>query len=176
MKRTLITLTIIVGAISFIVSQMQRLSVDTSLSSWLENADGLHEATLAQEISKKPIAIFFYTDWCSSCKQLKANVLGTAEIANYMNQFIAVKINPEHSLAEQRIAKQFGVTGYPTFFIKSPGTSVARRIAVGAQTKIGQFIKHCDIAAHLNQNVLADQLTVALRDCSNAPKDESCSY
>jgi thiol:disulfide interchange protein len=160
MKRSLITISIIVVAGVFLVSQMNRLLVDTSLPTWLDNSAGFQQALLSQAESGKPIAIFFYTDWCASCKQLKANVLGTTEITDYIQQnFIAVKINPEHGPNEQRIAQQFGVYGYPSFFIKNPGEAATQRIQVGAQTKSNQFVSNCNNAAHMSKS---DSLPVVL--------------
>jgi len=143
MKKLLIILVVIASAGTFAVTQLQRLAVDTSLSSWHQNAAGYQTALQLQQTNGKPIALFFHTDWCASCKQLTANVLGQKEVGNFMQRFNAVKINPENSPADQRLAKQYKVLGFPTFIIKNANSSAVVRLPVSSRTNPQQFVQWC---------------------------------
>lgn len=59
----------------------------------------------------KPLMVDFYTDWCSACKQLDAEVYSRSNIVASTQNFVCVKIN-----AEKRtdLAGAYGVKGYPT--------------------------------------------------------------
>lgn len=147
MRHRLLTIAlIIVAGMGFAASQLVRLSTDTSLSSWYNNAAGYQTALTVQKQSVKPLAVFFQTDGCSSCKQLKANVLGKDYIANYMRNFIPVTINPEYGSAERLLAQQYGVYGYPSFFIQKPDSVSPVRIPVTGHTNPQQFMRMCDKA------------------------------
>jgi len=128
------------GTLGFAFSQLQRLSVNTSLSEWYSNAAGLQVAKNLQNNNGKPIALFFHTETCASCKQLKANVLGQDSIAQYLQNFIVVKIDPETSASERDLANRFGVLGYPSFFILKSNSTTAIRIPVSARTQPQQFV------------------------------------
>jgi thiol:disulfide interchange protein DsbD len=116
------------------------------LSNWHKNESGYQAALALQKTNGKPIALFFHTDWCASCKQLTANVLGQRDISDFMQSYNAVKINPENSLAEQLLAKQYNVLGYPTFLIKRANTEQIVRIPVSSRTNPQQFVQWCDRA------------------------------
>lgn len=146
MKKLLITLVIIASAGTFAASQLQRLAVDTSLSGWHKNEPGYQTALRLQKTNGKPIALFFHTDWCASCKQLTANVLGQKDVGEYLQGFNAVKINPENSSAERRLAKQYNILGFPSFLIKNPNSSTVVRLPVSSRTEPQQFVQWCSNA------------------------------
>lgn len=146
MRKLTIILAVITITSVFAVSQLQRLSVDMSLSDWHQNMAGYQTALSLQKQNGKPIALFFHTDWCASCKQLTANVLGQKTVNDFLQGFIPVKINPETSAEEEQLAKQYNVLGYPTFLIKKASSENIIRIPVNSRTEPQQFVQWCDRA------------------------------
>ncbi len=90
---------------------------DVSLSDWLTDSAGYQQAVAAQPRLAQPMLLFFHTEWCSSCKALKEQVLSRAEVQTALQDFIHVKINPEVSAGTRSIARRYGVTGYPTLVV-----------------------------------------------------------
>jgi thiol:disulfide interchange protein len=146
MKRIVITLGISAASIAFAAFALSQLSVDISLSSWHTDAPGYRAALAEQDRSGKPIALFFHTEWCSSCKKLRRTVLASDRIDDYFSDFIPVQINPEKSPAERAIADYYGVIGYPTFLIVSGEPRQAVPVRRTANVSIAEFIQACEKA------------------------------
>ena len=70
----------------------------------------------------------FYTDWCGSCKVLKAEILSSPKVEAFLkDNVLAVKINPERDKDSANLAKQFGVIGYPMMFtVLNEGAEIKR--------------------------------------------------
>lgn len=117
MNKKLTILVVILLGVAVIFSALHNLSRDVSLSDWASQASGYSDAFEQQKLSGKPMAVLFYTDWCAACKTLKAEVLSSPEVQDYMKTVHAVKINPEMGQDAANLAKQFGVKGYPMFFM-----------------------------------------------------------
>lgn len=87
---------------------------------------GLEEA----RISGRPVLVDVYTDWCGSCRRMKAEVYSRAEIRDYLDdRFVVVTLNAEGSDAaryegraftSRSLAARFGVSGYPTTVFLQP--------------------------------------------------------
>ena len=83
-----------------------------------------NEGVALAEHSHKKILVDVYTDWCSWCKKMDADVYTNPGVVKVLNDnFVAVKLNAEsgNSLSfegkaytEAEFARQLGVTGYPT--------------------------------------------------------------
>jgi thiol-disulfide isomerase/thioredoxin len=78
---------------------------------------GYEEAQKLQQTSGKPIALYFYVDWCGYCARLERNVLSHPEVAQYLDSVLYVSVNPEHGRAEEALFESFNGRGYPTFLM-----------------------------------------------------------
>jgi thioredoxin-related protein len=102
---------------------------------WEKISDGLKNGVT----QKKPVLIFFYTEWCIYCKKMDSEVFNDSEISEYMNQnYISVRLNPEKEsetieiMGEKISPAQFmaytGSNGFPTTLIldeeKKPVTTL----------------------------------------------------
>ena len=84
---------------------------------WLYGSAGYARALELQKELNVPLVVYFYTDWCPYCHALDNDYLPTAPVRQYLRGVVKVRINPEHGRAEREIAKQYGVRGYPSFFV-----------------------------------------------------------
>jgi len=79
-----------------------------------------------QSVNTKPIILFFHTQWCTSCKALKENVLVAASTKEILENFISVAIDPEINSRTQAIARQYNVLGFPTIVVISAQAAATR--------------------------------------------------
>ncbi|MEW6731063.1 MAG: thioredoxin family protein [Acidobacteriota bacterium] len=121
---------------------------------WLVGADGYTKAVEQHRNTGKPIALYFYTDWCGYCRRFSSSLLTTTEVQDYMKNVIKIKINPEAGQKERAISNQYGVMGYPTFLIVSNKLSQIERVhpfyrrnGVAFTMKPAEFILACKEAS-----------------------------
>ena len=89
---------------------------------WYHGADGYEQALAQQKSSGQPILLYFHTEWCGYCKRLERDVLSTPAFEQRYGSLLKVKVNPESSSAEHKLAKDYAISGFPTIFIVSAGT------------------------------------------------------
>ena len=95
---------------------------------WLYDSSGYARALELQRELNVPLVVYFYTDWCPYCQALDSDYLSATPVQRYLRAVVKVRINPEHGPAERGIANQYGVTGYPTFFVMRNLSSPPRNI------------------------------------------------
>lgn len=133
-------------ALLFVVSQLSRFSNDTSLSDWNQGFDGYLKTSREQLQTGKPMALFFYTDWCSSCKALRENTLASPEVREYTKGMLLVKVNPEYGPVENQLAEDFGVRGYPSFFVVNAQSGKTTLIRRTSNITPQQFVEQLEAA------------------------------
>ncbi|HEU0006959.1 MAG TPA: thioredoxin family protein [Terriglobia bacterium] len=82
-----------------------------------QDAAGYAEALREHEKTGKPVALYFYADWCKYCAQLERGVLSRSQVKQYLETILYVCVNPEHGEAEAALFQKFDGRGYPTFLI-----------------------------------------------------------
>lgn len=126
-------------------------------TTWYEGHTGYQKAVQEAKEDGTPLAVYFYTDWCGYCRQLEKGLLSKPEVQQPFQYLVKVRINPEQGQAERAIADQYGVTGYPSFFILPSADGQAER--VGGQVREGngwrlrtpdEFVERCEQAAELD--------------------------
>jgi thiol-disulfide isomerase/thioredoxin len=115
---------------------------------WLRDAPGYERALQQQRELGVPLVVYFYTDWCPYCHGLDSQYLPTPPVQQYLKGVVKVRINPEHGPAESALAKQYSVTGYPSFFVMRKPSSIPAKVnpfrtAGGNLTPI-QFARACE--------------------------------
>ena len=92
---------------------------------------------------KKLVMVDVYTDWCGWCKKLDRDTYANKDVeARLTNDFITLKINPEKSLKNAKLAKQFGTRGYPHIvFLDAEGKKVSE---IGGYQPAAAFLKRLD--------------------------------
>ncbi len=95
---------------------------------WFDNASGYRSAVEMAAARSKPIAVYFYTDWCGYCRQFESELLARARVEEFTKYLVKVRINPESGSEEREIAGRYGVRGYPAFFVHASADARPRKI------------------------------------------------
>jgi len=109
-----------------------------------QDAAGYAEAMREHEKTGKPVALYFYADWCKYCAQLERGVLSRSQVKQYLETILYVCVNPEHGKAEAALFEKFDGRGYPTFLIlakNQPAQEIPTSVAPEA------FLQECQEAA-----------------------------
>lgn len=96
-------------------------------SKWFSDHRGYARALKVSREQNVPIFIYAYTDWCGYCKKLKKEMLADARVKETLSGYVKVKINPEHSSADQKLFTQWGGKGFPTLYIQPQSDSSPAR-------------------------------------------------
>jgi thiol:disulfide interchange protein len=77
------------------------------------------------------MAVYINVTWCPYCRKFEKEVLSDPEVRKAMKDIIKVRVNPEDGQKENAIAFQYGVTGFPSFFVHPPQPSSTVRLYTG---------------------------------------------
>ncbi len=108
-----------------------------SWEGWFYGGAGYTRALELQKELNVPLVVYFYTDWCSYCRTLDNQYLPSAPVQDYLRGVVKVRINAEQGFAERALAKRYGVSGYPSFFVmRNPA---ARPVNVSPFRRVGNL-------------------------------------
>lgn len=117
---------------------------EAARSSRFRDSAGYQEALRLQQSTGKPIALYFYVDWCRYCAQLERSILSQPEVKQALDKFLYVSVNPEHGKAEDKLFASFEGTGFPAFLILNKNR-IAQEISSAGPP--AAFIQACNEAA-----------------------------
>ncbi len=103
-----------------LASQAQAAGRQGPPSSWREGAAGYRQASAEAAQLQRPLLVYFRTDWCPYCRELERELLSSGEVETYLRQLSRVRVNPEAGADEDRLARAYGVDGYPALFLRTP--------------------------------------------------------
>ena len=76
-------------------------------------------------ISKKPLLVYFTTDWCGWCKVMERETFTDKSVTDQSEKYIPVKLDAEKDGAA--LAKKLKVSAFPTFvFLNASGVETGR--------------------------------------------------
>ncbi|MDR3692734.1 MAG: thioredoxin family protein [Fimbriimonas sp.] len=78
--------------------------------------------------SGKLMMIDFYTDWCGWCKKLDADTYPADAVVKQSDKFVSIKLNAEKDADGIRLAKKFGINGYPTILFLDSNETLAYKV------------------------------------------------
>lgn len=128
MKNFIRLLVVLTFLVSFATLQSQNVRSSSLDDRWLNGAQGYERAVQLQREMNVPLVVYFYTDWCPFCRSLESQYLPAGPVQNYLKGVVKVRINAEQGSAEKNLATQFGVTGYPSFFVLRNSSSLPIRV------------------------------------------------
>lgn len=110
---------------------------------WQKNYD---DAIAKAKQDKKIVMVDVYTDWCGWCKRLDKDVYSDKDVQGKLSKdFIALKINPEKSAKNQKLAEGWGTRGYPHIvFVDATGKKVDE---INGYLPASQFGKRLEMVA-----------------------------
>ena len=122
-----------------------------SSSEWFHGASGYDDAMEDAKMDKKPLILYFNTEWCKLCKKMNSTYLANYEIEEFLRDIPKVEIDPDDGAGEKALAKKYSVAGYPTFFVLVP--------SFGEKTKtIYPFRKGYDLTPDEFVNAIAKKI------------------
>ena len=146
MKKTFVALMAIFGIIGIFTFFLPFESVAQAKKSqpranelqanWLENLNDALE--ISQETGKPILMDFTGSDWCFWCKKLDAEVFSQKPFIEYANENLVLikidfpsKIEQSEELIKQnqKLQKNFKITGYPTVILVKPDGKKLIKIA-----------------------------------------------
>ena len=95
---------------------------------WREGPRAYRQAMDARDTARGPMALLFYVDWCGYCRHMNDELLAAGEARDYFGDITAVRINPDDGDEEKGIAEEWGVRGYPSFFILPEGSTRGSKV------------------------------------------------
>lgn len=95
---------------------------------WYEGAEGYRQADQERERYGRPMAVYFHTDWCGWCRKMEREIFSASETSAYFDEITKVRINPERGPEEAALSRQYGVRGFPSFFIVPASGGNGRKV------------------------------------------------
>jgi outer membrane lipoprotein-sorting protein/thiol-disulfide isomerase/thioredoxin len=134
---------------AFLTFSNQSAGAATELEDrWLNDAPGYERALQLQRELGVPLVVYFYTDWCPFCHSLERDYLPTPPVRQYLKGVVKVRINPEHGPQERVLSGQYGVTGFPAFFVMRKPSSLPTNVnpfrTTGGNLTPVQFVRACE--------------------------------
>lgn len=89
---------------------------------WYHGANGYAQALVEYEKTNKPMVVYFNVGWCPYCRIFENNILSHSKVQAFMQDkgILKVHLNPEDGKRENAIAFQYGVMGFPSFYVHLP--------------------------------------------------------
>lgn len=89
----------------------------------------LADAMALAKKQRKIIFIDVYTSWCGPCKNMAATTFKDEKVGERFNKkFINLKLDAEKDADGMRVAKDYRVTGYPTYLFIDANGKLQKRL------------------------------------------------
>jgi thioredoxin-related protein len=98
---------------------------------WFRGAEGYRQAIEEYKKTKKPMVVYINVGWCPYCRRFEREVLSSPLVMNFMKDKIKVNLNPEAGPRESEIVSQYGIRGFPSFFLHPPQPGRAMQLYTG---------------------------------------------
>jgi len=106
---------------------------------WYQGASGYEQAIEEYKRTNKPMVVYMSVGWCPYCRKFEKEVLSSPLVRDMLKGKIKVNINPESGRRENAIAFQYGIRGFPSFFLHPPQPGSAVQLYTGVTPE--QFIE-----------------------------------
>lgn len=106
---------------------------------WYQGAEGYERAVSEYQQTHKAMVVYVSVTWCPYCRRFEKGVLSSPLVQNELRDKIKVMINPESGSRENALAFQYGVRGFPSFFLHPPRPAGAVQLYTGVTPE--QFVE-----------------------------------
>lgn len=106
---------------------------------WLkEYPDALKRA----ELEKKPVLLDITTDWCGWSKKMDRETFAELAVQKELRSYVLIRLNPEASDRNQKVADSFGADGLPTLVVANfQGEQIGQRSGYMNGKEMVEFLK-----------------------------------
>jgi len=110
--------------------------------SWYQGASGYDQAVEEYKQTNKPMVVYMSVGWCPYCRKFEKEILSSPLVRDRLKDMIKVNINPESGSRANAIAFQYGIRGFPSFFLHPPQPAGAVQLYTGVTPeKFVEFFK-----------------------------------
>jgi thioredoxin-related protein len=106
---------------------------------WYQGASGYDQATEEYKRTQKPMVVYMSVGWCPYCRKFEKEVLSSPLVRDMLKDKIKVNLNPESGRRENALAAQYGIRGFPSFFLHPPQPAGAVQLYTGVTPE--QFVE-----------------------------------
>lgn len=106
---------------------------------WYQGAEGYERAVSEYKQTHKAMVVYMSVAWCPYCRRFEKGVLSSDLVRNELKDKIKVIINPEAGSRENALAFQYGIRGFPSFFLHPPPPTGAVQLYTGVTPE--QFVE-----------------------------------
>ncbi|MDD5225804.1 MAG: thioredoxin family protein [Candidatus Omnitrophica bacterium] len=106
---------------------------------WYQGASGYELAIEEYKQTQKPMVVYMSVGWCPYCRKFEKEVLSSPKVQDMLKDKIKVTIDPESGGRENAIAFQYGIRGFPSFFLHPPQPARAVQLYTGVSPE--QFVE-----------------------------------
>lgn len=107
---------------------------------WYQDASGYDQAVAEYKETNKPMVVYMSVGWCPYCRKFEKEVLSSPLVQEMLEDKIKVVINPESGRRENALALQYGIEGFPSFFLHPPQPARAVQLYTGVAP--GKFVEY----------------------------------
>lgn len=98
----------------------------------VNNLEDINRALQTARENKMPAILYFYADWCASCKVISNTTLQNQQIIAKLNNIVFVKVDlTKNNNESKQILKYFNVVAPPTFIFMDTQGNFLKRSLVG---------------------------------------------
>jgi len=96
---------------------------------WYRDVAGYEKALDERERSDgKALVVYFHAPWCPHCKRFRQDYLSHRAMRRFLDGAIRVHVDAESSPEAAGLATEWGVRGFPSFFVVPAGTERPERL------------------------------------------------
>ena len=151
----------------------RRLPILPTFLGWKKGAPAYQSALATQGKSGAPVLLYVGVEWCGFCKQFDASIAPVREVRDALKTAIKVKIKPDKNDADKALAKQLGVTSYPTLLLITSPKAKPTRLRSGVRR--GNNPKPKELVNSYQEQVKRDWHQMAFKAYKSRQFDQAIS-